>query len=151
MKIAPESMPSGKAATMGKVTVSGAEPNLNFYLRELIKRGGSDLHLKVGRPPLFRIRGDLLPTEFPTIGKKDMEDLLLPILNPIQREKFETSHAVDLGYGVPGVARVGKIPRADLDVEVLLGLPLHEALLQQLEGLLPRHDRVQGLPLQLQP
>ena len=104
MKIAPESMPAGKAS-MGKVTVSGAEPNLNFYLRELIKRGGSDLHLKVGRPPLFRIRGDLLPTEFPIIGKKDMEDLLLPILNGVQRERLERERELDFSYLIEELAR----------------------------------------------
>ncbi len=104
MKIAPESMPAGKAS-MGKVSVSKSEPNLNFYLRELIKRGGSDLHLKVGRPPLFRIRGDLLPTEFPAIGKKDMEDLLLPILNGVQRERLERERELDFSYLIEELAR----------------------------------------------
>jgi twitching motility protein PilT len=104
MKIAPESLPAGKAS-MGKVSASKFEPNLNFYLRELIKRGGSDLHLKVGRPPLFRIRGDLLPTEFPTIGKKDMEDLLLPILNGVQRERLERERELDFSYLIEELAR----------------------------------------------
>ena len=104
MKIAPESMPAGKTS-MGKVSVSGVEPNLNFYLRELIKRGGSDLHLKVGRPPLFRIRGDLLPTEFPVIGKKDMEDLLLPILNGVQRDRLERERELDFSYLIEELAR----------------------------------------------
>lgn len=104
MKIAPESLPAGKTS-MGKVLVSKSEPNLNFYLRELIKRGGSDLHLKVGRPPLFRIRGDLLPTEFPIIGKKDMEDLLLPILNGVQRERLEGERELDFSYLIEELAR----------------------------------------------
>ena len=104
MKIAPESLPAGKTS-MGKVLVSKSEPNLNFYLRELIKRGGSDLHLKVGRPPLFRIRGDLLPTEFPIIGKKDMEDILLPILNGVQRERLEGERELDFSYLIEELAR----------------------------------------------
>lgn len=104
MKVAPESLPSGKTS-MGKISVSKSEPNLNFYLRELIKRGGSDLHLKVGRPPLFRIRGDLLPTEFPTVGVKDMEDLLLPILNGVQRERLERDRELDFSYLIEEVAR----------------------------------------------
>jgi twitching motility protein PilT len=105
MKLAPESMPAGKA-TMGKEAVSSkTEPNLNFYLRELIKRGGSDLHLKVGRPPLFRIRGDLLPTEFPVIGRKDMEDLLLPVLNGVQRERLERERELDFSYLIEELAR----------------------------------------------
>ncbi len=104
MKIPPQSM-AGRAS-MRKVSVSGAsEPNLNFYLRELIGRGGSDLHLKVGRPPLFRIRGDLLPTEFPAVGRKDMEDLLLPVLNGVQREKLERERELDFSYLIEGFGR----------------------------------------------
>ncbi len=104
MRLAPEHLPGGKAS-LGKVSAAKSEPNLNFYLRELIKRGGSDLHLKVGRPPLFRIRGDLLPTEFPVVGRKDMEDLLLPILNGVQREKLERDRELDFSYLIEELAR----------------------------------------------
>jgi twitching motility protein PilT len=105
MKVAPESMAAGRSS-MGKVSASNkSEPNLNFYLRELISRGGSDLHLKVGRPPLFRVRGDLLPTEFPTVAKKDMEDLLLPILNGVQRERLERERELDFSYLIEGFGR----------------------------------------------
>ena len=37
--------------------------DLDACLQELERQGGSDLHLKAGRPPLMRIRGDLLPTD----------------------------------------------------------------------------------------
>jgi twitching motility protein PilT len=102
MKLSPESI----AGSLGRAAVSvGSEPNLNFFLRELIKRGGSDLHLKVGRPPLFRIRGDLMPSEFPVIAKKDMEDLLFPLLNGLQREKIEKERELDFSYLIDGLAR----------------------------------------------
>ncbi|HTZ18508.1 MAG TPA: type IV pilus twitching motility protein PilT [Dissulfurispiraceae bacterium] len=105
MKMAPECMAAGKAS-LGKAAVTGkTEPNLNFFLRELIKRGGSDLHLKAGRPPLFRIRGDLLPTEFPVVGRKDMEDLLLPILNGVQRDRLEKERELDFSYLIEGLGR----------------------------------------------
>ena len=35
--------------------------DLDSILQELADKGGSDLHVKVNRPPLFRISGDLLP------------------------------------------------------------------------------------------
>ena len=105
LRLAPEHVTGGKSS-LGKVTGSTkSEPNLNFYLRELIKRGGSDLHLKVGRPPLFRIRGDLLPTEFPVVGRKDMEDLLLPILNGVQRERLDKERELDFSYLIEDLAR----------------------------------------------
>lgn len=37
--------------------------DIEYLLRELDNKGGSDLHLKVGRPPLMRIAGDLLQTD----------------------------------------------------------------------------------------
>jgi len=35
----------------------------------------------------------------------DLEKMLLPLLNRVQKEKFETLQSVDFGYGVAGVAR----------------------------------------------
>jgi twitching motility protein PilT len=91
--------------SLGKVAVSVSEPNLNFYLREMVKRGGSDLHLKVGRPPLFRIKGDLLPTEFPVLSQKDVEDLLFPILNGVQRDRLNRERELDFSYVIEDLAR----------------------------------------------
>jgi twitching motility protein PilT len=97
---------SGRQATLVKAPVSVAsEPNLNFYLREMVKREGSDLHLKVGRPPLFRIKGDLLPTEFPVLGQKDIEDLLYPILNGVQRDRLNRERELDFSYVIEDLAR----------------------------------------------
>ena len=32
--------------------------DINALLRDLIERRGSDLHLKIGRPPLMRLAGN---------------------------------------------------------------------------------------------
>jgi twitching motility protein PilT len=78
-------------------------------LRELLmfmtKKGASDLHLKPMRPPLLRIQGRLIPIKAKPIKPKEVEEMLFSILTPAQQRKFEQSQAVDLGYGVPGVAR----------------------------------------------
>jgi Tfp pilus assembly pilus retraction ATPase PilT len=50
--------------------------DIDAILRELVNRRGSDLHLKVNRPPLMRISSDLLPSEFPPLSKEDMEAVL---------------------------------------------------------------------------
>ena len=75
------------------------------YLNELIEKNGSDLHLKVGRPPLMRILGELIPTTHTPISKKEMEDTLLPILSEIQMNKLEKERDVDFSYLLEGVAR----------------------------------------------
>jgi twitching motility protein PilT len=78
-------------------------------LRELLmfmtKKGASDLHLKPMRPPLLRIQGRLIPIKAKPIKPKEVEEMLFSILTPAQQRKFEQLQAVDLGYGVPGVAR----------------------------------------------
>lgn len=78
---------------------------LDDYLRALVERGGSDLHLKVGRPPLMRIKGELIPTELPVISKENMKELLFTILSDIQKKKLEDERELDFSYLVEGLAR----------------------------------------------
>ncbi len=78
---------------------------IDTYLKELVAKDGSDLHIKIGRPPLFRIRGDLLPTNYPALTKKDIDEILLPILTDLQRRKLEEERELDFSYLIEGVAR----------------------------------------------
>ncbi len=78
---------------------------LKELLMFMTKKGASDLHIKPMRPPLLRIQGRLIPIKAPPLKPDEVETMLLPILTRVQREKFNTRQAIDLGYGVPGVAR----------------------------------------------
>jgi twitching motility protein PilT len=78
---------------------------LKELLMFMTKKGASDLHLKPMRPPLLRIQGRLIPIKAKPIKPKEVEEMLLSVLTPAQQRKFELQQAVDLGYGVPGVAR----------------------------------------------
>jgi twitching motility protein PilT len=71
----------------------------------MAKKGASDLHLKPMRPPLLRIKGKLIPLNTEALQPKDLEGMLLEILGPSQKEKLDKNQSVDLGYGLPGVAR----------------------------------------------
>jgi twitching motility protein PilT len=71
----------------------------------MAKKEASDLHLKPMRPPLLRIKGKLIPLNTEALAPKDLEEMLLEILTPAQREKLEKNQSVDLGYGLTGVAR----------------------------------------------
>ncbi len=79
--------------------------SLDDLLRFMTKKGASDLHLKPTRPPLLRLQDKLLPIKSVPLKPKDIEDMVLPLLNTFQRKKFEEQQSVDLGYGVAGVAR----------------------------------------------
>ncbi len=69
------------------------------------KRDASDLHLKPMRPPLLRIKGRLIPVNTEVLPPAELERMLLEILNPAQKQRFEQNQSVDIGYGLPGVAR----------------------------------------------
>jgi twitching motility protein PilT len=78
---------------------------LKELLMFMTKKGASDLHIKPMRPPLLRISGRLIPIKAAPLKPPDVEEMLTSILTPLQREKFKQKQAIDLGYGVPGVAR----------------------------------------------
>jgi twitching motility protein PilT len=78
---------------------------LDDLLKFMTKKGASDLHLKPTRPPLLRVQGKLVPIKSVALKPKDIEDMVIPLLTPMQRKKFEETQSVDIGYGVAGVAR----------------------------------------------
>jgi twitching motility protein PilT len=79
--------------------------SLNDLLVYMSKQQASDLHLKPMRPPLVRVQGKLIAVKTEPLKPADLERMLLPLLNRVQREKFDATQSVDFGYGVPGVAR----------------------------------------------
>ncbi|NCO69788.1 MAG: Flp pilus assembly complex ATPase component, partial [Acidobacteria bacterium] len=79
--------------------------SLDDLLRFMTKKGASDLHLKPMRPPLLRLSGKLVPIKSAPIKPKELEDMVFPLLTPILQAKFDAHQSVDLGHGVPGVAR----------------------------------------------
>jgi twitching motility protein PilT len=78
---------------------------LNELLMFMTKKGASDLHIKPMRPPLLRIQGRLIPIKANPLQPEEVEKMLGAIMKPGQRDRFEEKQAVDMGYGVPGVAR----------------------------------------------
>lgn len=86
-------------------TAPPAQVTLDELLVLMTREQASDLHLKPMRPPLLRTGGRLEPIDAEPLRPADLERLLFPILNQTQRERFDRTQSVDVGYGVPGVAR----------------------------------------------
>ena len=79
---------------------------LNEILSVGLKSGASDIHLKAGLPPIYRIDGTLRPLpKAPRVLPEQTEQITEEIMNDLQRERFERSFEVDLAYGVPGLGR----------------------------------------------
>lgn len=79
--------------------------SLEALLEELVAREGSDLHLRVDEPPLYRVHGNLVRTELPPLTKDEVASLIFGMMNEEQRTEAEARREVDLGYEVPGLAR----------------------------------------------
>jgi twitching motility protein PilT len=74
------------------------EPEVNKLFRLVMKHQGSDLHLKVGQPPMMRLRGDIRRMDMRPLTQEDMERLLLPCLNSKQRKILDEEGGVDYSY-----------------------------------------------------
>ena len=83
----------------------GREVGLRDALADLVRRGGSDLHLKVGRPPVVRVNGELVETDLPVLRPDDLKRCSEQTLNPRQREEFAERKEIDFAIGVQGLGR----------------------------------------------
>jgi twitching motility protein PilT len=78
---------------------------LDALLKEMVAAGASDLHMVPGRPPMLRLRGELVPTEHDTLTHATNEKLFTEILSEEQFTKLRTTLELDKAYGLDGVAR----------------------------------------------
>jgi twitching motility protein PilT len=75
------------------------------FMRYVVDRKGSDLHMKAGGPPFVRINGVLHATDFPAMTSADCERAALEIMNDEQAGIFKTKGQVDFAFSLPGLGR----------------------------------------------
>jgi len=79
---------------------------LNEILKVAIRGGASDIHLKSGLPPMFRVDGALVPLKNgERVLPDDLQAMALSIMNPAQKARFDENREADLAYGIPGLGR----------------------------------------------
>src|SRR3569833_3180406 len=71
----------------------------------MIRRNGSDLHLKVGRPPTIRIDGELVAMDYAPLRPEDLKALAEQLMTPRQVKQFADEKECDFAIGVPGIGR----------------------------------------------
>ncbi len=82
--------------------------DLTAVLRHAVENGASDVHLKVGQPPVLRHDGELeVSDEFPPLGDADLEAVLdqVTIATPRRRQHFDETGELDIAYSEPGLPR----------------------------------------------
>ena len=75
-------------------------------MTDLVKDGGSDLHLATGHPPYGRFNGQLRPIrQGTTLTEDSCNRLIFSLLNNAQRKQLEQTWELDCSYGLRGVSR----------------------------------------------
>ena len=80
---------------------------IDEVLKKGFEKGASDIHLKVGTKPFFRINGLMYRgDEEPTIVDEDFEEFLnSEAIDRFLVDKLKNERQVDIGYGLSGVGR----------------------------------------------
>ncbi len=79
---------------------------LNTILKIALKGKASDIHIKAGLPPIFRVDGNLVPLkDAPRLTPDVVNKMAFGIMNNAQKDKFKKFNECDLAYGVPGLGR----------------------------------------------
>ena len=74
------------------------ELEVDKIFRALVKLEGSDLHLKVGRPPIVRVNGSLRELNRGPIEREEMVRLLFPMMDKKNQKIFEDEGGADFAY-----------------------------------------------------
>lgn len=85
----------GKSNGSGGAGAARPASEIGRLLEALVKLQGSDLHLKVGQPPIIRVKGALQPLKSPRIDDEEMNRLCLPMLDERQRKILEADGGCD--------------------------------------------------------
>jgi twitching motility protein PilT len=86
------------AASAASVAIQPVGNEIDRLFEALVKLNGSDLHLKVDKPPYMRVKGSLQPLKYPPIGAEQMKKLCAPIMNDRQRGIFDSEGGADFAH-----------------------------------------------------
>jgi len=113
-----------------------------MFLEELLQlvfdRGASDLHISMGLPPVIRVDGKLVRTDYPPLTKEDTQRLIFSMLTNEQRRVLEQNWELDCSYGVSGLGR--------FRVNVYKDRGNYAAALRSITSSIPTFDQL-GLPI----
>ncbi len=75
-------------------------------LRYMFEKNASDLHITPGVPPMYRIDGSVLASDFEALTEESCQAVIYSILTDDQKEKFERENELDIAFGLQDVGRV---------------------------------------------
>ncbi len=104
--------PAAEPGSGGKGRAKGAagDPRagrvqLDQLLDEVVRLGGSDLHLTAGSPPVVRVQGELHRLSMPELNGSDVRRIVMGMLTERQRERFLETGEYATSHAIPGRGR----------------------------------------------
>lgn len=79
--------------------------DMGFLARALQKHNASDLHIKVGRPPLYRINGKLIPAKMDRLSHEQVQAIVVPLMNDKHRKILDDKRSVDFSFRIKDLGR----------------------------------------------
>ena len=79
--------------------------SIEELVQQLVERGGSDLHISAGAPPMIRVSGKLVSTEQEVLDAETTQKLIYSILDNDQILRFEKEWEMDMSFGIAGLGR----------------------------------------------
>ncbi len=79
--------------------------NMQALLKAMVDKKASDLHIRVGVPPVLRVNGGLFRANMEPFSPTDLNEALQQVLSPDQIHTFNTTHELDAAFGIKGVGR----------------------------------------------
>jgi twitching motility protein PilT len=117
----------------------------------MMSQRASDLFVSEGRPPAFRIDGQVVVARRPPTTREALNEFLATVLRPAQREQFERSGDLDVGITYPKLGRfrlnvhlqrgvlgavIRQVPSGQLSFESLMLPPIIKTLAEAPRGLI---------------
>jgi twitching motility protein PilT len=97
--------PAGLPVDFAASQYLAAERALGELLKTLVQTASSDLHLRVGEPPVFRTHGEMKRQSAPPLSPEQLESMLLSIMPDRNRGEWKESGDSDFAYEIRGLAR----------------------------------------------
>ncbi len=79
---------------------------MDTLMRVMFERNASDIHLTTGVPPMLRIDGEIVATDFEKLKPETSRALIFSILTDEQKAKLEKENQLTISFGLEKTGRV---------------------------------------------
>ncbi|MBD3345615.1 MAG: PilT/PilU family type 4a pilus ATPase [Chitinivibrionales bacterium] len=79
--------------------------DIHALLKAMVEKNASDLHIRVGSPPIFRINGTLFRLKSDPLSVADLDKILKDLLTDDQLRMYQQRNELDMAKGERGVGR----------------------------------------------